>query len=76
MSKAPYKKNYNPALIGYHKTTIVLTTLLLGSLYTIATTDKTSKQIQVVFPIIAAIAVMVIISSFVPFSAIEMTKKT
>ncbi|VVC30957.1 Hypothetical protein CINCED_3A014794 [Cinara cedri] len=65
MSKAPDKQNHNPAFIGYPKSTIVLATLLLGSLYTIATADKTSKQIQVVCAIIAAIAVMVIISSFV-----------
>lgn len=65
MSKAPDKQNHNPAFIGYPKSTIVLATLLLGALYTIATADKTSKQIQVVCAIIAAVTVMVIISSFV-----------
>ncbi|HCE59232.1 MAG TPA: hypothetical protein DEQ74_00110 [Wolbachia sp.] len=75
MSKAPDKQNHNPAFIGYPKSTIVLATLLLGSLYTIATADKTSKQIQVVCAIIAAIAVMVIISSFVAIFCNRNNKK-
>lgn len=72
MSKTAKK---NPTFIIYPKTTIVLATLLLGSLYTIVTADRTSKQIQVVCAIIAAIAVMVIISSFVAIFCNRNNKK-